>query len=93
MLLREYLQLTDSISDAEFESLFAQACRVRSARNEAIAVERQMHTATAGLSTRYAIAQSAAGVRQNLIASYAAAGLSAQQIEARLRELQSQPLR
>ena len=52
-----------------------------------------MHTATAGLSTRYAIAQSAAGVRQNLIASYAAAGLSAQQIEARLRELQSQPLR
>jgi hypothetical protein len=89
MHIREYLQLTDSLSDAAFESLFAQACRVRSARNEAIAVERQMHTATAGISTRHALAQSPAGVRQNLIASYAAAGLSAQQIETRLRELQS----
>jgi hypothetical protein len=88
MHLPEYLQLTDSISDAEFESLFAQACRVRSARREAIAVERAMHTATGGISAAWAERNSPEGRKRALVAQYSAAGMSIAQIEARLLELQ-----
>lgn len=88
MNLRQILQATDALTDAELEAAITEIRQVRQARREAIAVERAWHTATGGISTRIALEASPAGIRQHLIASYAAAGLSPSQIETRLLGLQ-----
>jgi hypothetical protein len=75
------------LSDLEFERQIALARIARRAYAEGVAYERQMYTATAGISHRRALEASPEGVRQSLIASYASAGMTQAQITERLDEL------
>ena len=84
--LEQLMDMTRSLSDQEFETLVAQTRTVRQARREGIAYERAMHTATLGVSTRWAYENSPEGVSLALIRSYALAGLNAAEIEQLMRE-------
>jgi hypothetical protein len=78
---------TSHLSDEQFEALILSARRIRSARNAAIAYERQMHTATFGLSHEVARRDAPGQARLDLIAAYGASGMTASEIQAQLQSL------
>lgn len=75
------------MTDAEFEAQVAHERAIRAARAEAIAIERQTHLATFGISTRRALEASPEGRRLGLIADLARAGMTAAQIQKHFRSL------
>jgi hypothetical protein len=77
------------MTDSEFEALVARARVVRFVRAEAIAHERQLHTATDGLSLQFAIDRSPEGRQRALIATLASIGMTAREIDSHLRSLRS----
>jgi hypothetical protein len=96
MNLRQLLQVTDGLSDGDFETLIGQVRTVRQARREGAAYERQMAIATDGISTRYSATVPALAENRNLDAAMfevrvrEQACLSADAFERRVREITEQ---
>lgn len=85
-MLYELLHLTRDLGDAEFETTVGQLRAARRAAREAVAVERQMHTATQGISTRRAL-EAATPSDVKLVRQYVSAGLTPAEAEAKVRDL------
>ena len=84
-MLYQLLNLTRGLSDGDFEATLEQLRTARRAAREAAAHERQMHTATQGISTRRA-SEAATPSDVRLIREYVRVGISPERAEALVRE-------
>ena len=82
----DFFHATRSMSDDEFERAVAAVRTARQTAKEAIAHERQMHTATDGVSTRRALEASRSGTDQ-LMRQLQLAGYSADEARRRVERL------
>jgi hypothetical protein len=85
--LYEMLNVTRGLDDPAFESLVDQLRLARRAARSAVAYERQMHTATKGVSTRIGL-EADAPSDQKLIRQYIAVGFTAAEAQRKVRELE-----
>lgn len=81
----DFFHATRSMSDADFENAVAAVRTARQAAREAIAHERQMHTATLGISTRHAAEASRSGT-DKLMRELQLAGFTAAEARRRVEQ-------